>query len=299
MRWRIGGIPMVGYGCSNGAGGDGGRDAWVEDERTALEFKSFTTLGSAQRRQIERSLARAAEQEPLRWIVIAPVKLTPTGWDWFDQLRQRYPFELIFRDVAWLNTQLAEHADIARYVGTRSHEEVVSLLQGLHKGPAALASGVPDLAERVTDLRGLAAEASPFWTLEFTGTTDTTEIAIRPKPGSPPDHLVIELAQRPESAAVSRLMQQAVLYGTGAELAPEDIARIDSASLRALGVPDGDLSFIMPANSIRDGLPLPALLRVRPTDGTPPTRPLNLNFDAGVIGDRGGILLGPRCNRSP
>lgn len=50
----------------NGAGGDGGRDAWVEDERTALEFKSFTTLGSAQRRQIERSLARAAELEPLR-----------------------------------------------------------------------------------------------------------------------------------------------------------------------------------------------------------------------------------------
>ncbi|HEY0688655.1 MAG TPA: hypothetical protein VGD71_06390 [Kribbella sp.] len=39
----------------NGAGGDGGFDAWIEDLGQAVEFKSFTKLGKSQRGQVARS----------------------------------------------------------------------------------------------------------------------------------------------------------------------------------------------------------------------------------------------------
>ncbi|WP_162788429.1 hypothetical protein [Amycolatopsis albispora] len=39
----------------NGSGGDGGRDAWIEDIRRTMEFKSWTKLGKTSAR---RSSAR-------------------------------------------------------------------------------------------------------------------------------------------------------------------------------------------------------------------------------------------------
>lgn len=45
---------------TNGAGGDGGIDAWIADIRRAVELKGFTTLGTSQRAQVTRSLTRAS-----------------------------------------------------------------------------------------------------------------------------------------------------------------------------------------------------------------------------------------------
>lgn len=279
----------------NGAGGDGGRDAWIEEERTVLEFKSFTTLGDSQRKQIKRSLARAAEHQPLRWILIAPIDPTPSGWAWFEQLRTRYPFELVFRELAWLNEQMAAHPDIARYIAASAQEYVLDLLRELNAEQAALAGGVRDLADRAATLKKRADEASVFWALDFAVRGDHTVVTVRPKPGAPPDIVRVELAipqDDPEAMAVTRTVEQALLYGGPVVVAPQYIARIDSDSLRALNLPEGQVGMVIPVNRMRDGLPLAAILRVRSVDRQPRSPALHITFDAGAIGERGGTLLG-------
>src|SRR3954465_925851 len=61
----------------NGSGGDGGRDARIEDIRRAVEVKSWTKLGESQRAQVVRSLKRAVGTETASWVLVAPVHPTP------------------------------------------------------------------------------------------------------------------------------------------------------------------------------------------------------------------------------
>ncbi len=271
------------------------RRAWIEDERTVLEFKSFTTVGGSRRTQIKRSLARAAEHQPLRWILIAPIDPTPSGWDWFEQLQTRYPFELVFRELAWLNEQMAANPDIARYIAASTEEHVLGLLRELNAERAALAGGVPDLANRVATLQERGDEASVFWALDFAGRADHTVVTVRPKPGAPPDNVRVELAipqDDPEAIAVARMVEQALLYGGAVVVEPQYIARIDSDSLRALNLPEGHMGMVMPANPMKGGLPLPAILRVRSADRQPQSPALHITFDEGAVGERGGTLRG-------
>jgi hypothetical protein len=67
----------------DGSGGDGGRDCQFEatDGVHAYEMKGFSggRVGKTQRRQVERSLERAASLNPSDWTLITPVDPTPVN----------------------------------------------------------------------------------------------------------------------------------------------------------------------------------------------------------------------------
>jgi hypothetical protein len=100
----------------DGSGGDRGEDAVLRlpgGGRHVFQVKGFTgRLKPVQRRQVERSLKRAAEGEPTRWTLVVPLRLTPNEWDWFDGLRDGFPFPLDCHDLNWLNTNSAQHPAI-------------------------------------------------------------------------------------------------------------------------------------------------------------------------------------------
>lgn len=52
---------------------------------------------------------------------------------WFESLAGRFHFEMVFLDVRWLESRLAERPDIARYVLTTPHQEVLDLMRDLRE----------------------------------------------------------------------------------------------------------------------------------------------------------------------
>ncbi|WIX78757.1 hypothetical protein QRX50_46770 [Amycolatopsis carbonis] len=276
----------------NGAGGDGGVDAWL-DRRHAIEFKSFTRLGKVQQRQIERSLERAAEQGPSAWTVIAPVSLTPASLAWFDRLQENYDFPLTFRDRAWLDERLAMHDDIVKFVCLSPSDAVVGVLRELNAEQAALTGGVPDLAQRVTALQARAGGASPFWQLNFTAIDGQVGVQLSPKPGARPEPISVTLAVPSggkEADLVARLTE-AVDYGAGVVVSPELIHSIDSESLTALGVSAGEIGFTLPARLETAHYPRSAVLRAvgQPNPLRPP---LQLTLIHATAGRRGVVVHG-------
>ena len=83
----------------------------------AFELKSFTgRMTSSRRRQVERSLKRAAILDPARWSLIVPIDPTPAEDRWFRQLGEMlYGFP-----IAWLGRDMAERED----VGIPGHSQI-------------------------------------------------------------------------------------------------------------------------------------------------------------------------------
>ena len=273
----------------NGAGGDGGVDAWIEDIRRAVEFKSFTRLGGPQRTQVRRSLERAAELAPDSWVLVAPVHPTPGDLQWFASLAGRHPFEVVFHDVRWLESRLAERPDIARYVLTTPHREVVDLLRDLNQEGAALLGGAPDLQARLRALRGRVDELSPVWGLDFASRSGQQAMAVYPKPGSPSQHLVVHLdipADDPQGAETTARVTAAVEYGTGAVVEPGFISRVDNDALAELNLPWKQMALVLPDQRVTEGFPRAAVLRARAADGRL-GRPLHLTLHHATVGGRG------------
>ena len=82
----------------DGRGGDGGRDVQIVDGQDgsitcAFELKSFIDrMNAVRRRQVERSLKRAASLEPARWILVVPIDPTPAEDNWFRRLSKGCSF---------------------------------------------------------------------------------------------------------------------------------------------------------------------------------------------------------------
>lgn len=119
----------------DGSGGDGGRDVQVPTDEGLLifELKSFTgrISGSGRKAQITRSLARAAEHEPVAWRLIVPINPTPKELAWFERVTAQYPFECTWHDRTWLDSQLARRPAIVRYFLENYEAEVLRLLKEL------------------------------------------------------------------------------------------------------------------------------------------------------------------------
>ncbi len=80
------------------------------------ELKSFTgRLGRTQRKQVERSLARAGQLEPIRWSLVVPIDHTPGELAWFKSLTEAYGFPCEWLGRTWLDSQLAQMPEIATY----------------------------------------------------------------------------------------------------------------------------------------------------------------------------------------
>ena len=60
---------------------DGGQDGQITD---AFKLKSFTgRMTSGRRKQVERSLNRAAALGPTQWTLVVPIDPTPAEEKWF------------------------------------------------------------------------------------------------------------------------------------------------------------------------------------------------------------------------
>lgn len=282
----------------DGRGGDGGRDTWIPDEGAIVEFKSFTRLGDSQKRQIERSLERAAQHEGvLRWIVIVPVERNQTALDWFARLQAKYPFTLEWLGLHWLSEQMATHADVARYVLLDDVHEAHARLKVLREEQADLVGSVPDLLARGAALDALGNTLSHVWNVRRVPTSHGVVVEVSAKPGARPEDIAtsIELRVPPEDPEAMRLQEavnKALNYGGPVAVPAQYLARIDNRHLEALKLPWGRTDVIIPGVSVYDGLPLTARLRVLPEAGKPRPQALHLTFDHRVVGKQGTTLLG-------
>ena len=138
----------------DGKGGDGGRDVQMPtDEGLVLyQLKSFDgRMERPQRRQEERSLARAAQLEPIRWCLVVRIDPTPGELEWFEALTEAYGF-----DCEWLDrTQdldLLRHRPFGLLVDHRGkHLASYSSLQQSNRAHA-------QIADSPAAMRGLCAK---------------------------------------------------------------------------------------------------------------------------------------------
>lgn len=169
----------------DGRGGDGGVDSWMQTDLgpVIFEIKSFTTrLTPSQKGQIEKSLAKAAEREPIAWRLILPLEHTPKEKKWFDKLQAQYPKILLtWHGVDWLDEQLASHDDLRRYIEGTDYG-LLARSKEMHLEQAALAR-LPDLADRVTTLHGRAQDISPFYRIDFATCGNRQQIMMTPAAG--------------------------------------------------------------------------------------------------------------------
>ncbi len=220
----------------DGAGGDGGRDVQMPtpDGLILYELKSFTgRLGAAggRRRQVEKSLARAALLKPKSWNLVVPIDPTPEELDWFEGLKKNYPFDMNWLGKTWLDGQMARHPQIPRYFLEDGSNEAIRLLREFHEMQAAAESttmggatdGLRAIADRLNDI-------SPFYAIEVNVGPDGVEVGVRPRyVGAERDApILVQLEGRfPESAEGRRLANQfreAIEYGREMHLGPENIA---------------------------------------------------------------------------
>ena len=128
---------------------DGGQDGQITD---AFELKSFTgRMTSGRRKQVERSLNRAAALGPARWTLVVPIEPTPAEEKWFRQLGTGYCFPTAWCGKTWLDEKMPAFPDIRRYFVEGAKAEVFRLLLELQKEQAR----VTDLHDAVGRLRTL------------------------------------------------------------------------------------------------------------------------------------------------
>ncbi|MEU0879880.1 hypothetical protein ABZ345_14845 [Lentzea sp. NPDC005914] len=103
---------------------DGGTDVrWAgPDGLVIFECRKFTQVAGPQQRQIQESLARAAEHRPSRWILVVPTDLTPGLHAWFTELGAEHDFPLEWRGRTWLDERMAVNSDLAG----STHNELVA-----------------------------------------------------------------------------------------------------------------------------------------------------------------------------
>ena len=154
----------------DGKGGDGGRDVQIADARDGsimgvFQLKGFTgRVGQSQRRQIERSLERAAELNPSKWTLVVPVDPNPAELRWFDSLRAKYGFSLDWCGKTWLDEKMAAHRDIQRYFLEGAKDEVYELLRELgNEQEKARVVDVAGAAVRMEKLHGRLNEIDPHY----------------------------------------------------------------------------------------------------------------------------------------
>ncbi len=166
----------------DGSGGDGGRDVLLmtDEGLVIFQLKDFTDRLSAggRKRQIVRSLEKAAAHEPVRWELVVPLDPTPEELQWFQREAGRFEFPCVWRGRTWLDGQHANFPEIHRYFVDRAADEVVRLLEVV-KEPKA---GDPlSLVATITKANNRLAEIDPHYTFE---------VVIGARPEVPPDGIV-------------------------------------------------------------------------------------------------------------
>ena len=160
----------------DGKGGDGGRDVQIvhgPDGRIlrAFELKSFTgRVTGSRRRQVERSLKRAAELRPEQWTLVVPIDPTPGEDKWFSALGVDYRFPIDWFGKTWLDDKMSAFSDIRRYFVEGAKDEVYRLLREIQHEQARI-TDVPEGMARLRTLRERLNEIDPYYRYEMATVT--------------------------------------------------------------------------------------------------------------------------------
>lgn len=240
----------------DGRGGDWGRDAeFLSDEGPILfEFKSFAgRLQRPQRRQIQRSLTRAAERNPIRWTMILPIQLNHHELEWFKEQQEASPFALDWLGLDWLNDQMAAFPDVRRYFLDDGAHQLADLLAQVKEEEAGLAGGVPDATDRMRKILDQANDLDPHYAFEITVAPDGNEVAVKPKYAGAELDRPIKLAcdfvfpDTHEGREVERSIRNVFHYGLPGEIGGDFLRNVKIDAPAGLGgdFPDGTGRLVM------------------------------------------------------
>ena len=169
----------------DGSGGDRGCDVAFHDAYGlhVLELKSFTgRLTSGRRKQVKRSLLRAAELQPCDWQVVLPIDPTPGEDAWFNKLVADMPFECSWRGRTWLDAKMSSRPALVRYFCGTAAEDLLAGLNELKAEQLVLANG--DISAAIERLQGLASrinELNPFHRLSVQVTDGHVSVIPTPR----------------------------------------------------------------------------------------------------------------------
>lgn len=280
-----------------GAGGDEGRDVQIrlaDGSLHAFEIKGFTgRITDSRKRQIKRSLQRAAELSPVDWTLLMPIDPTPKEEAWLRSLQALVPFPTRWQGRLYLDTELAKRPWIDRYLLGDWADEVVRLLEQAGQERAALSRGALDAMERIERVASDLNELDPFYVWHVASDGNRTTISPRPRyRGAEIDYpLNVEIQfQFSDDSAGRRAageLKRHLDFGTAVDVPAEYIERV---SIDAPAFPQGELP---PGASLsaspRPGRSAKFVVAVSAPDGTAKaTVPVT-----GVVassGQRGSIL---------
>lgn len=229
----------------DGSGGDGGRDCQFDTPAglVAFELKSFSgRMTPGRRRQVGRSLSRAALLDPVRWELIVPIDPTPRELKWFKALAGTVSFSIEWRGRTWLDTRFAERPFIASYYLGDTRQEVIDLLRDLQKEEAGLAGGVPDAMTRVETLVRRANQLDPHYRVAIASDGKTTTVTIRPAyTGAEVDRPITIRAEfafpttTEEGRAKAAEFERSLDFGTPVDLAGDHVPQVTVDAPAGLG----------------------------------------------------------------
>jgi hypothetical protein len=168
----------------DGSGGDGGRDVQFQatDGLHVFQLKGFTgRLDERRRRQVVRSLEKAATLGPVDWTLVVPIDPTPRELTWFEGLRDSVPFGIEYLGRTWLDAQMASRPAIGRYVREDAANEIARLAQVLNQERAVLAGGAPDALQRAGSVVDQLNAMDPFYRYEITLGESRRQVRISPR----------------------------------------------------------------------------------------------------------------------
>lgn len=286
----------------DGSGGDGGRDVQVAGPAGLLvyELKSFTGRVSARspkrREQVEKSLATAAKLDPAGWSLVVPVDPNVNELAWFDGLRTRYPFPLVWLGRTWLDDQMADHPSLVRYYLRDADHEVLDVIVAAHAEQAALVGGAPDALERFRVLSDKLDEVSPHYRLDMSRSPDGVIVtAAALYPGAEFDAPITVETQlafddTPAGEEASAAFAEFLDYGGEFQASGNQVLRFAVGAPAGLGGDFAGGAVRMASLPMDTHLPLPA--RVEVLAAGRPIASLPLAFRRRTTGRRGGVLTG-------
>ncbi len=249
----------------DGSGGDGGRDVQIQtdDGLVIYQLKSQTgRMDRSQRRQVKRSLISASQHSPAKWFLVVPIDPTPDELEWFEQLVVAYGFECRWLGKTWLDGEMAQKPEVARYYahGYRYElSEFLELLGGINPDPLPGGAGV--LGTAAGNAQGIVDHLNrldPHFEFAISTTPHGgPRVTVIPRyPGAekdrPPFSVALAFPDTEEGTSAQQALQATFDYGTASVVAPEFISEV------VVNVPAG-LGAVLEGYEMALGGPTPGL----------------------------------------
>jgi hypothetical protein len=185
------------------------------------------------RRQVEKSLGKAAKHSPTAWHLVVPINHSPAELEWFQKVAKKYSFPCDWLDRDWLDGHMANHPELPRYYIEGSSDEIVAALRELNREQAYLVGGLPDAVERISVLAARLNELDPHYMFLFSASpVDGVKVTVLPRyPGAEKDRPIrinasFNFPDTAEGHAAAAALSDTLSYGTSGIVAGEFVSNV-------------------------------------------------------------------------